>query len=164
MGERCFLPFRNQRDVRDSRGGRTRRDSLHVTVRWCFRHQVLLRRDRHGHGTVNLTSLGQDKAELTQGSGGGHRGPHSERPGSQHPVMHRSQQVPTHAKQILNDGAILGIWMMSSPRSSGCRAVLGIVGRGPLYPTELLRVVRDRRVRRNARKIERVSSGANSPD
>ena len=38
-----------------------------------------------------------------QRSGCCHRGPHGESSCSQHSMMHRSQPVSTHSKQILND-------------------------------------------------------------
>ena len=49
-------------------------------------------------GTVKLTSLGQDEGELIRGSDCSHRGPHGERSCSQHPMMNRPEQVPTHSK------------------------------------------------------------------
>ena len=54
-------------------------------------------------GTVKLTSLDQDEANLIRGSGRGHLGPHGEGSCSQHPMMNRPEQVPPHSKQILND-------------------------------------------------------------
>ena len=48
--------------------------------------------------------------------------------------------------------------------SDSCKAILGMSGRGPRYPAELLRVARDLGNDGNARKVECGSSGANSPD
>ena len=44
--------------------------------------------------------------------------------------------------------------------SDSCKAILGMSGRGPRYPAELLRVARDLGNDGNARKVECGSSGA----
>ena len=53
------------------------------------------------HCQVNES--GDIRGQAHQRSGCRHRGPHCERSCPQHSMMNRSQPVPTHAKQIVND-------------------------------------------------------------
>ena len=59
---------------------------------------------------------------------------------------------------------IEGDLVVAGAREYARRVAPSIPRRGSRYPTELLRAVPDPRLQRNARKLECVSSGANSPD
>ncbi len=57
---------------------------------------------RVAHGSVNLTSAGDDEGQWGGGLGSGHRVPHTERSGSKQSMMNRPQPVSPDSKQILH--------------------------------------------------------------
>jgi hypothetical protein len=69
----------------------------------CSRCLVSEASERLFFGVVNLTNQRQDETKLARESGRCDGSPHSERAGSQHSMLPRSQVVATHAKQILHD-------------------------------------------------------------